>query len=286
MEHLPDPTEEKPRCANCGAKLKGDFCHKCGEKHLERGDFALSKFMADALKSLTHLDSKLLRSLAWLVARPGFLTAEYLRGKRKPYLKPLALFLIINALYFLTLSFNSLRTYESPLRVQRINPYGPMVEQMLAARFEGAGESERAAFETAFDARNHVLSKSLLLVFAVMLATVLALIYWRRRMYFGEHMVTALHFAALLLLSNVVLGIFFHGTLTMTFFGWRPHLHIMIETIEPIMWFWLLAFLSLKTAYAEAFWPTFFRSFVWALCYIPLLLAYRFGVFLLTFYSV
>ena len=105
-------------------------------------------------------------------------------------------------------------------------------------------------------------------------------------MYFGEHLVTALHFAALLLLSNVVLGIFFYGSLTMTVFGWRPDLHLVIETIEPILLFWLLAFLSLKTAYAEAFWPTFFRSFVWALCYIPLLLAYRFGVFLLTFYSV
>lgn len=285
MEHLPDPMEEKPRCANCGAKLKGDFCHKCGEKHLERGDFALSKFLADALKSLTHLDSKLLRSLAWLVARPGFLTAEYLRGKRKPYLKPLALFLIINALYFITLSFNTLRTYESPLRVQRINPYSPVVERMLAARFEGANETERAAFEIAFDARNHTLSKSLLLLLAPMLAAVLALIYWRR-MYFGEHLVTALHFAALLLLSNVVLGIFFYGSLTMAVFGWRPHLHIVIETFEPILWFWLLAFLSLKTAYAEGFWPTFFRSFAWALCYIPLLLAYRFGVFLLTFYSI
>jgi len=286
MEHLPAPKEEKPRCANCDAKLKGDYCHKCGEKHLERTDFALSKFLADALKSFTHLDSKLLRSLAWLVARPGFLTAEYLRGKRKPYLKPLALFLIVNALYFITIGFNTLRTYESPLRTQLLNPYSSVVEQMLAERFEGASEADRANFETAFDARNHTLSKSLLLLLVPLLAAPLSLIYRRRRMYFGEHLVTALHFAALLLLSNMVLGIFFYGSLTMRVFGWRPYLHVVIETIEPIMWFWLLAFLSLKTAYAETFWPTFLRSFVWATCYLPLLLAYRFGVFLLTFYSI
>lgn len=286
MEHLPAPTEEKPRCANCDAKLKGDYCHKCGEKHLERTDFALTKFLADAFKSFTHLDSKLLRSLAWLVARPGFLTAEYLRGKRKPYLKPLALFLIINALYFITIGFNTLRTYESPLRVQRINLYSPVVERMLAVRFEGASEAEQTAFEAAFDARNHTLSKSLLLLFAVMLAATLALIYGQRQMYFGEHLVTALHFTALLLLLNMVLGIFFNGSLTMTFFGWRPQLHVVVETIEPILWVWLLAFLSLKTAYAGALWPTLFRSFAWALCYLPLLLAYRFGVFLLTFYSI
>jgi hypothetical protein len=286
MEHLPAPTEEKPRCANCDAKLKGDYCHKCGEKHLDRQDFALSKFLADSLKSLTHLDSKLLRSLAWLVLRPGFLSAEYLRGKRKPYLKPLALFLIINALYFVTISFNTLRTYESPLKVQRINPYSPVVERMLAARFEGASEAERAAFEAAFDARNHTLSKSLLLLFAPMLAAALALICWRRRMYFGEHLVTALHFAALLLLLNMALGIFFYGSLTMTFFGWKPHLHIVIETIEPLLWVWALAFFSLKTAYAEPPLSALFYSLTWALCYLPLLLAYRFGVFLLTFYSI
>lgn len=286
MEHLPAAPEEKPRCTNCDAKLKGDYCHKCGEKRLERQDFALSKFLADAFKSFTHLDSKLLRSFGWLVARPGFLTAEYLRGKRKPYLKPLALFLIVNALYFVTIHFNTLRTYESPLRVQRINPYGPIVEKLLTVRFEQATEPERVAFEAAFDARNHILSKSFLLLFAVMLAAVLALIYARRRMYFGEHLVAALHFTALLLVNNMVLGIFLHGSLTMTIWGWKPHLHIVIETIEPILWFWALSFLSLRTAYAEALWPTFFRSFLWALCYLPLLLAYRFGVFLLTFYSV
>lgn len=286
MEHLPAAPEEKLRCTNCDAKLKGDYCHKCGEKRLERQDFALSKFLADAFKSFTHLDSKLLRSFGWLVARPGFLTAEYLRGKRKPYLKPLALFLIVNALYFVTVHFNTLRTYESPLRVQRINPYSPVVEKLLAVRFEQAAEPERAAFEAAFDARNHILSKSFLLLFAVMLAAVLALIYVRRRMYFGEHLVAALHFTALLLVSNMVLGIFFYGSLTMTIWGWKPHLHIVIETIEPVLWFWVLSFLSLRTAYAEALWPTFFRSLLWALCYLPLLLSYRFGVFLLTFYSV
>ncbi len=286
MEHLPDSPEEKPRCANCGAKLKGDFCHKCGEKHLERTDFALTKFLADALKSFTHLDSKLLRSLAWLVARPGFLTAEYLRGKRKPYLKPLALFVIINALYFITLSFNSSRTYESPLRAQRINPYSRVVEQMLAVRFEGTDEAARATFETAFDARNHVLSKSLLLLFAVMLAAVLALIYGRRQMFFGEHLVTALHFSALLLVNNMVLGIFLNGSLTVSVLGWMPQMDVVGEVIEPILWVWLLGFLSLKTAYGEAAWPALLRAFLWALCYIPVVLLYRFGVFLLTFYSV
>lgn len=286
MEHLPDQPEEKPRCASCGAKLKGDFCHKCGEKHLERTDFALTKLLADAFKSFTHLDSKLLRSLAWLVVRPGFLTAEYLRGKRKPYLKPLALFLIINAVYFITLGYNDFRTYESPLRFQLINPYGSIVERMLAERLAGAGEADRHVFEAAFDARNHTLSKSMLLMLAPILAAVLAMIYWRRRMFFGEHLVTALHFAALLLVNNMLLGIFLNGSLTVSVLGWMPQMEVVVETIEPIFWVWLLGFLSLKTAYGEDAWPALLRAFLWALCYIPVVLLYRFGVFLLTFHSI
>ncbi len=286
MENPPERLEEKPRCANCDAKLRGDYCHKCGEKHLEREDFALAKFLADAFKSFTHLDSKLLRSLAWLVARPGFLTAEYLRGKRKPYLKPLALFLIINAIYFVSIGYNGLRTYESPLRVQLRNPYSPVVERMLTQRLGAASEAERQTFEAAFDARNHTLSKSLLLLLAPMLAVALALIYWRRRMFFGEHLVTALHFAALMLVLNMVLGIFLWGSVFLFVFGRQPYTPIIVEIIEPALWLWILSFLSLKTAYGESLWPTFFRSFLWALSFFPLLLVYRFGVFLATFYSV
>ena len=46
------------------------------------------------------LDSKTIRSLAG-VFRPGFLTAEYLAGRRRPYLGPIRIYLVAAAIFFL-----------------------------------------------------------------------------------------------------------------------------------------------------------------------------------------
>jgi hypothetical protein len=276
-------------CANCGAKPKGDYCHKCGEKYLKRSDFALSKFLKDAFRSFTHLDSKLFRSLFLLMFKPGFLTAEYLKGKRKPYLKPLALFLIINALYFFTISYNGMRTYETPLHLQKQNPYQSIVVRMTEHRLKNANAPEIKTFEIAFNERNHSLSKSMLLLLVPLLAIALALIYFRKQRYFGEHLITALHFFALMLILNMILGIFCRGSLVGTLLyllGFQMDMSLIAEFIEPLFWLWGLSCVSLKTAYSEPWRSVLFHSFTFSLLFLPLLLCYRFIVFLATFYSI
>ncbi len=284
-----DDLEIPVLCANCGAKRKGDYCHKCGEKHLKRSDFALSKFLTDAFRSFTHLDSRLIRSLFLLMIKPGFLTAEYLKGKRKPYLKPLSLFLIINALYFVTISFNGMKTYETPLHLQKQNPYQSIVVQMTEHRLANTQEPEKKAFETAFNERNHTLSKSMLLLFVPLLAMALALIYFRKQRYFGEHLVTAFHFFTLLLILNITLGIFSNSSLTAYIFnliGFRMNMLWIVEFFEPVCWLWLLGCVSLRTAYDEPWTQALFHSFILALLYLPLLICYRFIIYLATFYSI
>jgi hypothetical protein len=276
-------------CANCGAKQKGDYCHKCGEKYLKRSDFALSKFLKDAFRSFTHLDSKLFSSLFLLMFKPGFLTAEYLKGKRKPYLKPLALFLIINALYFLTISFNRMRTYETPLHLQKQNLYHSIVVQLTEQRLTNAQAPEIKAFEATFNERNHNLSKSMLLLLVPLLAMALALIYFRKQRYFGEHLVTALHFFALMLILNMILGIFSRGSFVASLLhliGFQMDMSLITEIIEPLCWLWMLSYLSLKTAYSEPWKGALFHSFILSFLFFPLLICYRFIVFLATFYSI
>lgn len=274
----------EPRCANCDAPLTGKFCQECGEKRLSRKDFALSHFLKEAFEKFTHLDSKLLRSLWLLVAKPGFLSVEYLRGKRKPYEKPLALFLIVNLIYFVTIQWNNLRTYESPLAIQLRNPYHKLVRQMIQVRF-GDDNAALQAFTPLFDAQMHLLSKSLLVLMVPMYALVFALLFRKKKMYFGEHLVAAFHFHALMLSANILLGIILRGSIIGYLLqpsGWRM---FVLEILEPILISILLAWLSFRTVYPDT-WPrTLLKALALSLLWMPCLILYRLLVFFATWYS-
>ena len=97
----PSVTETRELCASCGAKLKGDYCRKCGEKKIipER-DFSIRKFLNQSLWHFAHFDSKLLKSVWLLFSKPGFLTAEWLAGRRVGYMKPIQLFLVASLLFY------------------------------------------------------------------------------------------------------------------------------------------------------------------------------------------
>src|ERR1700739_4662032 len=67
------------RCANCGAALAGRYCAQCGQA-VEPPVHSLWHFGKVATEDLTHADSRLWRTLAALLFKPGRLTAEFLAG--------------------------------------------------------------------------------------------------------------------------------------------------------------------------------------------------------------
>ncbi|MEO7524479.1 MAG: DUF3667 domain-containing protein, partial [Ferruginibacter sp.] len=91
----------KEVCVSCGARLKGNYCKKCGEKKIipER-DFRLSKFLSQSLWHFVRFDSKLFQSTWLLFSKPGFLTNEWIAGRRVGYMKPLQLFVIASLLFY------------------------------------------------------------------------------------------------------------------------------------------------------------------------------------------
>ena len=78
-------------CLNCGAQLVGSHCHECGqEAHLHR---TVGAFLHDLMHGVLHLDGKIWRTLPMLVLKPGHLTRDYIDGKRRSHVSPMALFL-------------------------------------------------------------------------------------------------------------------------------------------------------------------------------------------------
>ncbi|HEU5135489.1 MAG TPA: DUF3667 domain-containing protein [Steroidobacteraceae bacterium] len=87
-------------CANCHASLDGEYCSACGQRH-EPHIHTVAHFAGEAFESISHADSRLWRTLWYLLARPGFLTREFFRGKRVSYLPPFRLYLVISVVFFL-----------------------------------------------------------------------------------------------------------------------------------------------------------------------------------------
>lgn len=80
-------------CANCGAGLRGPWCHACGQSS-EDFHRSIIKLAAEVVEGLFHLDGRLWRTLPDLMVNPGRLTRLYLDGHRAPQIPPLRLFLV------------------------------------------------------------------------------------------------------------------------------------------------------------------------------------------------
>lgn len=88
-----------PTCRNCGARASGHYCANCGqETRVALPTFGT--FMREAAGRYVALDGRMWRTLWGLVARPGLLTREYLQGRRRRYIRPARLFLVLYLLLF------------------------------------------------------------------------------------------------------------------------------------------------------------------------------------------
>ena len=100
-------TARPAACRNCGTTLLGDHCYACGQpvKGLVR---PLGNLFGDLLDSVFNIDTRIVRTLGPLFAKPGYLTTEYFAGRQVRYVTPVRLFffLAIIAFFFAQLSFD------------------------------------------------------------------------------------------------------------------------------------------------------------------------------------
>ena len=90
------------RCRNCGATAPGRYCPECGQETALALP-AVGAFLREAAGRYVALDGRLARTLFHLLFHPGFLTREYLAGRRRRYIRPARLFLVLAVALFAVL---------------------------------------------------------------------------------------------------------------------------------------------------------------------------------------
>lgn len=104
---ITDP-ENQPitgECPNCSADLSGPFCSNCGQRQVDL-DRPLSDLGAEAMDAFFSFDTRILCTLWPLISRPGFLTVEFMAGRRKRYVHPFKLYFAICVALFVVLAFS------------------------------------------------------------------------------------------------------------------------------------------------------------------------------------
>jgi hypothetical protein len=98
VSHVPERKEKD--CLNCGATVFGKYCHICGQENVVPKETFWS-MLIHFFYDITHFDSKFFESVKVLVFRPGFLSKEFIKGRRTSYLHPVRMYVFTSAIFFL-----------------------------------------------------------------------------------------------------------------------------------------------------------------------------------------
>ena len=92
------------KCENCNEEIvgKGQFCSNCGQKNID--ELNLKYILTQFVEDFFNVDSKFFKTLKFLSIRPGFLSKEYIDGRRVRYVPPIRLYIVISVVFFFVLS--------------------------------------------------------------------------------------------------------------------------------------------------------------------------------------
>ena len=125
MSHLSERTEKD--CLNCGATVYGRYCHVCGQENIEPKE-SVWHLITHFFNDFTHFDGKFFSTVKDLLLKPGFLSKEYMRGRRASYLNPVRMYVFTSFIFFL-IFFSTFHINEGNLDSPRVFN-GKTIEQI------------------------------------------------------------------------------------------------------------------------------------------------------------
>jgi hypothetical protein len=185
-----------PHCLNCGAAVATRFCADCGQENTSYR-VSLARLVGDLIEEVFQLESRLWRTLWTLVRRPGKLTVEYNAGRRVAYTTPLRLYLIASVTYFFVSGMHQqsnvkLDAANAVELQQEIARTPPGWKRKLLERVAVAQRDPKAASARVADALQTWVPR-MMAVMVPLFALLTFALFRRRRRYYVEDLVLALH---------------------------------------------------------------------------------------------
>lgn len=195
-------------CSNCGTSLKGEYCYQCGQKVLTDSERSVKHFFFQFLGAAFFLENKFIKNIWYLLVRPGFLPSEIIAGRRKRYMPPFSLFFLVNLIYFIFVVLSDLNL---SLSEQVHQPHHAFLVKEMVERKVEERKISFSDYEEEYNRKSSDLSKSLIVLHVPMIAFFLMMLYWKKNLYYLDHLIFSLYTVAFILLSSLILFWVFVG---------------------------------------------------------------------------
>lgn len=275
MEDNTEKSSIVETCASCGAKLKGDYCRKCGEKKIipER-DFSLIKFLKQNLWHIVHLDFKLFQSGWLLFSKPGFLTTEWIAGRRVGYMKPWQLFIVAGLLFYFFLPttpvyFSTPGDLMIGYKEQKVlmNTFNFDFENALSEKAK-AHQVNEETLKIKIAAKSSEHSKTFLFLIIPFWGGLICLFFQKKMPWLAPHLIFAIHGITFYMLTDLAI----HAVLAIVDFS-IPQKSIVLPLL--LMAFSIYLFLAIRRVYESSLSRTILKTLGVLTGFIIIILIYR-----------
>lgn len=252
---------EGAACANCGAVLQGPYCAQCGQ-HVADYHRSVIRLVQDFLGSVINWDNRIFATIGPLLVRPGWLTCEFMAGRRVRYVHPLRLFLFVSAVCLALLNIGHPEKHFRVTSDADSADLSPEARQAIVAAAKSkadskdagdglkidieaaikkriASEGEERFSSEVFEGVTHRISW-VLLAMLPFFALLLKSLYWRKDGYYFEHLIFSLHYHVFLLLF---------WTAYSWINGWLPEILLSLAALLPVVYL----FKALRRVYGGSF---------------------------------
>ncbi len=242
------------KCPSCGKLMGPAFCEHCGEKRLDANSRSLRHILSDYIENMTSFDNKIWRTLKLLLFKPGRYDLNYHQGRRIQYLKPISLFLIINFLFVL---FSPISDFNVVLYDQlHLQPYSEWILEHHQNKLLPDSGLSPETYESNYNQSVKILSRSTIIIQALLFFLAVMVINHRRGYYPGDHLIYALNLHSWYMAWIVILMVILKS-LALLF-------HSLGAEFSAVYWYFKLLpvgmgvylLLSIHTLYHRIWWQT------------------------------
>jgi hypothetical protein len=239
-------------CLNCGTEVIGKFCHQCGQENIEVQD-NFFHMVSHTLADFFHYDSKFFRSVTPLFGKPGFLTTEYLSGKRNRYIHPLRLFFFVTIVMVIVAN-----SYYKKFEIEIMQDTVVVTSNTTSTDEDALQKQEnmktkiKAMVNKTFNSIN-VYLKYISFLLLPIYALVFKLLYRKQKRFYVDHVIYMMHlqsFVYVIIIIMMLIAMF----ITPAAREWWSRIAIMATFIYLII--------SLRKVYGQSWFKTVVKSFI------------------------
>ncbi len=187
-------------CKSCGNSFTGIYCNVCGEKVILPVDRSFKIFLNNLVNAVTSADNKFVRTLWWIIKKPGFISRELANGRTVRYQPLASVFFVLNLVYFF---FPVIQFFNASLKTQLNTPHGKFIQPIIAMKMVRT-HMNLDSFTLIYNLKTVALAKLMVMVFVVLASLPLNLLYSKRNRFFTDHVSYGVELACFNLFINTI----------------------------------------------------------------------------------